>query len=114
MRLDVLRTGVKTGALNSVLFPKDVVANITRIVSDLKQIFPIEVNHFLIGPMAKIGWGSSILTLELGLLLDIPRPMFAILGVLRLSLVSIFLSVAALVVSALMTRRRVQTGRSRS
>ena len=86
VRLDVLRAGVKTGALNSVLFPKDVVANITRIVSDLKQIFPIEVNHFLIGPMAKIGWGSSILTLELGLLLDIPRPMFAILGVLRLSL----------------------------
>jgi hypothetical protein len=86
VRIDVLRNGVKTGALNSVLFPRDVVANITRIVSDLKQIFPIEVNHFLIGPMAKIGWGKSLLTLELGLLLDIPRPMFAILGVLRLSL----------------------------
>jgi hypothetical protein len=86
VRLDVLRTGVKTGALNSVLFPDDVVANITRIVSDLKQIFPIETGHFLIGPMAKIGWGSSILTLELGLLLDIPRPIFAILGVLRLTL----------------------------
>ncbi len=86
VRIDVLRAGVKTGALNSVLFPQDVVANITRIVSDLKQIFPIERDHFLIGPMAKIGWGSSILTLELGLLLDIPRPMFAILGVLRLEL----------------------------
>jgi hypothetical protein len=86
VRIEVLRTGVKTGALNSVLFPQDVVANIARIVSDLKQIFPIESNHFLIGPMAKIGWGASILTLELGLLLDIPRPMFAILGVLRLSL----------------------------
>ncbi|MEP7343633.1 MAG: DUF6603 domain-containing protein [Gemmatimonadaceae bacterium] len=86
VRIDVLRQGVKTGALNSVLFPQDVVANITRIVSDLKQIFPIAEGHFLIGPMAKIGWGGSILTLELGLLLDIPRPMFAILGVLRLSL----------------------------
>ncbi|MEO5817900.1 MAG: DUF6603 domain-containing protein [Gemmatimonadaceae bacterium] len=86
VRLDVLREGVKTGGLNSVLFPEDVVANITRIVSDLKQIFPIAEGHFLIGPMAKIGWGSSILTLELGLLLDIPRPMFAILGVLRVSL----------------------------
>jgi hypothetical protein len=86
VRIEVLRAGVKTGALNSVLFPRDVVANIARIVSDLKQVFPIETGHFLIGPMAKIGWGSSILTLELGLLLDIPRPMFAILGVLRLSL----------------------------
>jgi hypothetical protein len=86
VRIEALRTGVRTGALNSVLFPTDVVANITRIVSDLKQIFPIEEGHFLIGPMAKIGWGRSILTLELGLLLDIPRPMFAILGVLRVSL----------------------------
>jgi hypothetical protein len=86
VRLDVLREGVKTGGLNSVLFPQDVVANITRIVSDLKQIFPIQEGHFLIGPMAKIGWAGSILTLELGILLDIPRPMFAILGVLRASL----------------------------
>jgi len=86
VRIDVLREGVKTGALNSVLFPQNVVANINRIVSDLKQIFPIEEGHFLIGPMVKIGWGSSILTLELGLLLDIPRPMFAILGVLKMVL----------------------------
>ncbi len=86
VRIDVLRAGVKTGALNSVLFPQDVVANITRIVSDLKQIFPIAEGHFLLGPMAEIGWAGSILTLELGLLLDIPNPMFAILGVLRAAL----------------------------
>ena len=86
VRIDALRAGVKTGALNSVLFPEDVVANITRIVSDLKQIFPIAEGHFLIGPMAEIGWAGSILTLELGLLLDIPNPMFAILGVLRAAL----------------------------
>lgn len=86
VRIDVLREGVKTGALKSVLFPENVVANINRIVSDLKQIFPIEEGHFLIAPMVKIGWGSSLLTLELGLLLDIPKPMFAILGVLKMVL----------------------------
>ena len=34
--------------------------------------------------MAKLGWGTpSIITVELGLLLDLPKPMFAIVGVLR-------------------------------
>ncbi len=86
VRMDALRAGVKTGALNSVLFPENVVANITRIVSDLQQLFPIAEGHFLVGPMAELGWGGSILTLEIGLLLDIPEPMFAILGVLRAAL----------------------------
>ena len=34
--------------------------------------------------MAKLGWGTpSIITIEVGLLLDLPNPMFAIVGVLR-------------------------------
>ena len=34
--------------------------------------------------MAKLGWGTpSIITVELGLLLDLPNPMFAIVGVLK-------------------------------
>jgi hypothetical protein len=37
--------------------------------------------------MAKLGWGTpSIVTLDIGLLLEIPRPGFAILGILRLVL----------------------------
>ena len=38
--------------------------------------------HFLIGPMAKLGWGTpTLISLSLGLILDIPRPMFAVVGV---------------------------------
>lgn len=83
-RIDVLQEGIKTNALKSVLFPQDVVANINRIVSDLKQIFPPQEDRFIIGPMAKIGWGTpAIITLEMGLLLEIPVPRIAILGVLK-------------------------------
>ena len=48
-RLDTeaLRVGVRTGALNSVLFPQDIIANITRIISDIKDIFPIADDHFV-------------------------------------------------------------------
>jgi hypothetical protein len=84
VNIEALREGVRTNAIKSVLFPQDVVANITRIVSDLKQIFPPYNDHFVVGPMAELGWGTpSIITLELGILIEIPVPRIAILGVLR-------------------------------
>ncbi|MFZ3165986.1 MAG: DUF6603 domain-containing protein [Candidatus Methanoperedens sp.] len=83
---DELRLGLKTKALDSILFPKNVIANITKIVSDLKNVFPIG-NNFLIGPMVKIGWGASLVTAEIGILIQIPEPIIiAILGVIRLQL----------------------------
>ncbi len=82
IKVDVLREGVKTNAIKSVLFPENIIANINRIISDLKQIFPIQQDHFVVGPMAEIGW-ASIVTLELGLLIELPEPRIIILGVLK-------------------------------
>jgi hypothetical protein len=85
--LDALREGVHQGALDSVLFPTDIVANAPRIVDNLRRLFPPFEGHFLIGPMVKIGWGTpTIASLEMGLILEIPRPMFVILGRLRVGL----------------------------
>ena len=79
-----LAEGIRTNAVKSILFPENVIANISRIISDIKQFFPPQQDHFVIGPMAKLGWGTpSIITVELGLLLDLPNPMFAIVGVLK-------------------------------
>ena len=81
---EALRVGVRTGAVNSILFPQDVVANIGKIISDLKTIFPLAQGHFVIGPMGKLGWGTpTLITLEIGVIIDIPQPAFVILGVLR-------------------------------
>lgn len=83
-RVEVLREGIKTNALKSILFPEDIIVNINRIISDIRQVFPPQQGRFLIGPMAKIGWGTpSIITLEMGLLLEIPVPRIIILGVLK-------------------------------
>ncbi len=83
-RVEVLKEGVKTNTLKSILFPEDVVANINRIVSDIKQVFPPQDDHFLICPMGKLGWGTpTIITLELGILIEIPATGFKILGVLK-------------------------------
>ncbi len=84
--LDPLREGVRTGAVNNIMFPQNVIANATRIISDLKTIFPAYEGKFLIGPMAKIGWGTpTIVSISFGLIIEIPGNL-AILGVLSVIL----------------------------
>lgn len=86
MRLQPLVEGVRTGAVNSVMFPTNVVENAPRIISDLRTFFPPQLEIFLIGPMAKIGWGTpSLVTLSLGIIIEIPGNI-AILGILKVAL----------------------------
>ncbi len=87
MKLEALTEGIRTGAAANVLFPQDVVANAPRIISDLRRFFPPENGIFLIGPMAKLGWGTpALITLSLGIIIQIPPGNIAILGVLRVVL----------------------------
>jgi hypothetical protein len=83
VKLQPLADGVRTGAVSNIMFPKNVIANAPRIISDLRAIFPPFLNKFLIGPMAKLGWGSpALITLSLGVIIEIPGNL-AILGVLK-------------------------------
>ncbi|WP_026967793.1 DUF6603 domain-containing protein [Algoriphagus terrigena] len=85
--VEALRVGLKTNALKSILFPEDVVGNITRIISDIKQIFPIKEDSFLIGLMGKIGWGTpTVISIEIGIILELPEPKIIILGVVKMVL----------------------------
>ncbi len=84
---DALRAGVRDGSIESALFPRDIIANAPRIIADLRRILPPLPGRFLVGPMAKLGWGTPTMAyVELALVLEIPRPSFAILGVLRVAL----------------------------
>ncbi|MER5447156.1 DUF6603 domain-containing protein [Streptomyces sp. NPDC002764] len=86
MNLQALVEGVRTGAIDSVAFPQDVVANAPRILSDLSRFFPPEQGTFLIGPMAKIGWGTpTLVSISLGVIIEIPGNI-AVLGVLKAAL----------------------------
>ncbi|MGW4523641.1 DUF6603 domain-containing protein [Amycolatopsis sp. NPDC004378] len=86
MNLQALVEGVRTGSIESVAFPKDVIANAPRILSDLARFFPPEQGTFLIGPMAKIGWGTpTLVSLSLGVIIEIPGAI-AVLGVLKAAL----------------------------
>ncbi len=86
MLLQPLMDGVRSGAVDSIMFPQDVVKNAMKIISDLKAIFPPQEGIFLIGPMAKLGWGEpTLISLSLGVIIEMPGNV-AILGVLKLAL----------------------------
>lgn len=86
MNLPALIEGVRSNAISSVMFPTDVIANAQRIISDLKAFFPPQDGIFVIGPMARIGWGTpTLVSLTLGVIIEIPGNI-AILGILRIAL----------------------------
>lgn len=83
--IEVLRQGLRTNSLSSVMFPDDPIANASQIISDITAIFPPSRGCFIIGPMAKIGYGTpTLITLDAGLVIDAPDPLrIALLGVLK-------------------------------
>ena len=83
-----LRSGLRDNTLSSVLFPQNVIENASRILSDLNQVFPVQPERFIFGPMARLGWGTpTLITIDLGLLIEIPDPVrVLILGVVRATL----------------------------
>jgi hypothetical protein len=86
MNLPALVQGVQDNSITSVMFPQDVVANAAKIISDLRTFFPVQQGTFIIGPMAKIGWGTpTLVSLSLGVVIAIPGDI-AILGVLEIAL----------------------------
>jgi hypothetical protein len=86
MLLQPLMDGVRTGAIESIVFPKDVVANAQKIISDLKAIFPPQQGTFLIGPMARLGWGTpTLISVSLGVIIEIPGNI-ALVGILKIAL----------------------------
>jgi hypothetical protein len=81
MNLQALAEGVRGGGINSVMFPKDIIVNAPKIISDLGAFFPPRDGVFLIGPMLKIAWGTpTLISATLGVIIEIPGNI-AILGV---------------------------------
>ncbi|MCK5353650.1 MAG: hypothetical protein KAJ63_00920, partial [Methyloprofundus sp.] len=87
VKIEPLAEGVRTGAADRIMFPQDVVANAPRIISDLRSFFPAKNDQFLIGPMAKIGYGTpTLISLSLGVIIEFPTVSITILGVLKATL----------------------------
>lgn len=85
---DALGHCLREGRLGSILFPRDVVANVRRIVDDIRTVFPPQRDRHVFGPMVKIGWGANaLLEMDVAVLIALPSPiLIAILGRMRAAL----------------------------
>jgi hypothetical protein len=87
VNIEPLTLGVRTGGIESVMFPHDIIANAPRILSDLRTYFPVAQDRHLLGPMAKIGWGTpTLFSASLGIIIEIPSINITILGVIKVIL----------------------------
>ena len=70
--LGALTAGMKTGALDDVLFPANPVADAPRIINRYKQLFPIEADSLLLGPMLELSFSEPpIVYVRLGLIFEV-------------------------------------------
>ncbi|KIC44230.1 hypothetical protein RA28_14800 [Ruegeria sp. ANG-S4] len=71
--MEAIAQGATSGSVDSVLFPKDVIANAPKIINDIRTFFPPDQGTFLIGPMMKFGWGTpTLISLSVGVIIEIP------------------------------------------
>jgi hypothetical protein len=82
MDLPVLRDKVRTGVLDSILFPVNPLGRIVQVLNDVESVFPIARDRFTVGLMARLGWGSpQTIQADIGLILSLPMPIsIALLG----------------------------------
>ncbi len=86
MNVPGLQDGIRRGALGSMLFPVDPVPRARQIISDIGTIFPPTEGQFIVGPMVKIGWGASVITGTIAVIIQIPALRIALLGRLQIAL----------------------------
>jgi len=68
---DAMRAGLKSHALDSVMFPADPVRNAPQILSNISRLFPPAAGHYLFGPMVQISWGTPpLITADVALVLE--------------------------------------------
>jgi hypothetical protein len=83
-RLDTLAllAGVRSGAVDSILFPSDPVRDAPVILSNLGTIFPAAPGRHVFAPMAVISWAKpELIHIELAVVVEVPAPVtIALLG----------------------------------
>jgi hypothetical protein len=84
-----MQAGLRSGALDKLLFPANPIGDAPAILQTLRTVFPPSDQRTLVGPMFKIGVGAQLefLTASVALVVVTPAPyLIALLGSLRMAL----------------------------
>jgi hypothetical protein len=72
---ELLKAGLTTGALDSVMFPTDPMASVDKVIRDVTGLFPQRRDRHVLGPMLLLGWGTpTLVTIEVGVLIVFGSP----------------------------------------
>ncbi len=73
MKVDILKERILNGAVKSIMFPENIIQNASKIISDLRAVFPPQKKHYVVAPFFKIGYGTpTVMEIDLGILLEFP------------------------------------------
>ena len=73
--IDALTAGMRTGALDDVLFPDNPVGDAPRIINRFRTLFPIEPDSLLLGPMLQLSFSEPpIVYIRIGLVFEMRTP----------------------------------------
>ena len=88
MNVNALRSGVRSKALDTVLFPQNPAGQIDKLINTIAADFPVALGRLVIGPMVQITWGDpTIATIDLAVLIEVPEPIrIVLLGRLHIAL----------------------------
>lgn len=86
--VDALRSTLRAGNLDGLLFPPSPIQDASRILRDMAAIFPPREGQYLFGPMAKIAYGTPTLVEgKIGVILELGASVrIIILGQIRAAL----------------------------
>jgi hypothetical protein len=80
---EAVRLGLKNHTLESILFPKDPVANAPTVLAAIDRVFPAKRGSYLFGLMVQLQWGAptTLIEVNLGLIVELgARNRFVVLG----------------------------------
>ena len=88
--VDALGSAVRSGSLDTILFPADPIAEAPVIIEEFRAIFPPADGSYVFGPIVRIGWGTpTLIEAQLGVVIQLPDPVvIVVLGSITATLPS--------------------------
>jgi uncharacterized protein DUF6603 len=81
MDAEALAGALRSGVIDSLLFPDDPLGDSAELIAQIDDYFPLLDGNVVIGPVLEIGWGSpTLITAQLGVVLSLPDGVIAVLG----------------------------------
>jgi hypothetical protein len=74
--------GLKSGAVDALLFPDDPINDAPLIIAMIDDYFPLLDGNTVVGPIVEIGWGAPkpLLTAQIGVIISLPEGKIGLLG----------------------------------